>query len=92
MLGNKYISYQDAKIQCQLQDLRLRRDQICLDFANKLLETPEFRNWLPCFRGEMGRTLRNANHLSIPRVRTERYANSPIPYMVKLWNREASGV
>ena len=66
--------------------------KICFQFTNKLLESPKFRPWLPSFRGETGRTLRNANHLSIPRVRTERHANSPIPYMVRQWNQEASKV
>ena len=92
MLGNNYISYEDALISCNLHGLRNRRDNICLQFANKLLESPKFRHWLPRFRGETGRTLRNAHHLSIPRVRTERHANSPIPYMVRLWNRETPGV
>ena len=87
-----YISYQDALCHCNLHELRHRREKICFQFTNKLLESPKFRPWLPSFRGETGRTLRNANHLSIPRVRTERHANSPIPYMVRQWNQEASKV
>jgi hypothetical protein len=89
--GDKYLSYHDALEQCQLTKLRARRDEICLQFIKKLMEAPAFRNWLPGTRGEdSGRVLRNSNLLSFPRIRTERYAKSPIPYMVKLWNDEAS--
>ena len=91
ILGKKYTSYQDALVLCQLTDLRSRRDQICLKFANKLLEHPDFRSWLPNNRKEeTGRCLRNADHLSLPKVRTQRYSRSPIPFMVQLWNKEAS--
>ena len=91
ILGKKYTSYQDALVLCQLTDLRSRRDQICLKFANKLLEHPDFRSWLPNNRKEeTGRCLRNADHLSLPKVRTQRYVRSPIPFMVQLWNKEAS--
>ncbi len=92
MLGNNYSSYEDALIRCNLHGLRNRRNKICLQFANKLVESPKFCHWLPRFRGETGRTLRNAHLLSIPRVRTERHTNSPIPCMVQLWNQETPGV
>ena len=92
ILGNNYISYEDALDRCNLYVLRNHRDKICLQFANKLLESPKFRHWLPCFRRETARTLRNTYHLSIQRVRTERDVNSPIPHMVRLWNQETPGV
>lgn len=93
MLGTKYGSYIDALEQCQLTNLRTRREQICLQFINKLVKSPAFHNWVPNTRGvDTGKSLRNSNLLSIPKTRTERYANSPIPYMVKLWNAGASKV
>ena len=93
MLGNKYDSYVDALEQCKLTRLRSRREQICLQFMDKLMKNPAFRSWLPRSRGEdTGRSLRNSHLLSIPKTRTERYARSPIPYMVRLWNAEASKV
>ena len=67
ILGNKYISYQNAVHQCNLTESKARRDQICVQFANKLLETPKFRSWLPCFRGEKMRCLRNATTSPFPR-------------------------
>ncbi len=93
ILGNNYCSYADAMDKCQLQELRKRRNQICIQFADKLLKDPKFREWLPRFRGEISRyNLRDANLLSTPRIRTQRYANSPIPYMVSLWNKGSSDV
>ena len=35
---------------------------------------------------EIGLELRNSRQLSLPRIRTQRYAKSAIPYMIKLWN------
>ena len=93
MLGTKYDSYINALEQCQLTNLRTRREQICLQFINKLKKSPTFHSWVPNTRGEdTGRSLRNSNLLSVPKTRTERYANSIIPYMVKLWNAGASKV
>ena len=93
ILGNKYDSYVDALEQCKLTRLRSRREQICLQFMDKLMKNPAFCSWLPRSRGEdTGRSLRNSHLLSIPKARTERYARSPIPYMVRLWNAEASKV
>ena len=89
MLGSQYNSYSDAMSTCKLPELRKRRDQICIKFANTLLDQPKFRNWLPSIRSECHTyKLRNADLMSIPKTRTQRYANSPIPYMVKLWNRD----
>ena len=41
-----------------------RRVKVCLDFATKLYESQQFRNWLP---------LRNSNMLMRHKVRTQRY-------------------
>lgn len=91
MMGIHYNSYEDALDKCNFVRLRTRRDQICLQFSEKLLGSSEFHIWLPEKRGDkVGRSLRNSHLLSVPEARTKRYADSPIPYMVKLWNAENS--
>ena len=94
MLGYKYyVSYVEALNQCQLINLRTRRDQICLQFIKKILKSPAFHSWLPKTRKEdVGRSLRNSHLLTVPMARTQRYERSPIPFMVKLWNAEASNI
>ena len=47
MLGNKCDSYVDALDQCKLTRLRTRREQICLQFTDKLMKNAAFRSWLP---------------------------------------------
>ena len=50
--GNKFDSYVDALEQCQLTSLRARREQICLQFMDKLMKNPALRSCLPRSRGE----------------------------------------
>ena len=89
ILGGGYSSYQDALVVCNMPDLRSRRDKICLDFATKLYESQQFRSWLPKLRSEVVKVpLCNSNMMTLAKVRTQRYANSAIPYMVKKWNEQ----
>ena len=74
-----------------MPDLRSRRDKVCLDFAAKLYESQQFRSWLPKLRSKVVKVpLRNSNMMTLPKVRTQRYTNSAIPYMVKIkkWNEQ----
>ena len=72
-----------------MPDLRSRRDKICLDFATKLYESQQFRSWLPKLRSEVVKVpLRNSNMMTLLKVRTQRYANSAILYLVKKWNEQ----
>ena len=71
---------------CYISDLRQRREKICLDFTNSLLNSNEFRNWLPNRRSVDTNymSLRNSEQLSVPRSRTHRYSQSTIPY---IWSK-----
>ena len=83
-----YTSYDDALQSCKLEKLAVRRDQICYDFANKLLSADSFHHWLPKTRANShGRVLRNSHKFTVPRWRTNRYRDSAIPYMVNILNR-----
>ena len=52
MLVSTYSHYKEALITCNIPELKLRRDIICLDFAKKLYTSTEFRKWLPKLRSE----------------------------------------
>ena len=85
MLGYTYSHYKEALITCNIPELKLRRDKICLDFAKKLYTSTEFRKWLPKLRSEAtGRTLRNAQKMTTQNSRTNRYLQSPISFMTRL--------
>jgi hypothetical protein len=47
ILGYKYTSYHEALLTCKIQELRPRRDHICLMFTKSLMRSGEFHNWLP---------------------------------------------
>ena len=90
MLGYTYSHYKDALITCNIPELKLRRDKMCLNFAKKLYTSTEFRKWLPKLRSEAtGRTLRNAQKITTQKSRTNRYLQtrlqSPI-FMTRLCN------
>jgi hypothetical protein len=87
MLGGRYTDYENALLMCNIPSLKDRRIELCLTFANSLLCSDEFRNWLPPTRGVLhNRALRNAHKLTTPRWTTKRYLQSPIPYYVQLLN------
>ena len=79
--------YKEALITCNIPELKLRRDKICLDFAKKLYTFTEFRKWLPKLKSKAtGRTLRNAQKMTTQKSRTNRYLQSPISFMTRLCN------
>ena len=87
ILGSSYYSY---SLSCQvlnLEKLNDRRDALCLKFAKSLYASDEYRHWLPKRRGDVsGRVTRQNNQLVTLPVHTERYRNSPIPYLTTLLN------
>ncbi|KAI8479751.1 hypothetical protein Bbelb_424990 [Branchiostoma belcheri] len=87
MLGRNYHGYSSACEVLHLQTLDDRRSTLCLKFAKKLLSSEEYRGWLPELRGDVsGRVTRQRNQLDRLPVHTERYRNSPIPFLTSLLN------
>ena len=76
------LPYRLALLTTGLPRLADRRRQLCHDFANSAIESPDFRHWFPGRRRDChGRELRNSDSLSIPRS-TTRFRNSPIIFNV----------
>ena len=87
ILGSMYISYNNALIACKLEPLTARRERHCLKFAKSLNKSTRTSKLLPPCRKEVHeRNLRNDNELTTLRIRTQRFANSPVPYLTKLLN------
>ncbi|KAI8510950.1 hypothetical protein Bbelb_118660 [Branchiostoma belcheri] len=93
ILGKNYTNYADACLLLGLETLERRRDHLCLTFARKLLQSPDYRHWFPPRRGDIsGRTTRSSNQIDCFRTRTERFRNSALPYMVKLLNNSVTAM
>ncbi|CAH1242658.1 Hypp6926 [Branchiostoma lanceolatum] len=82
ILRGQYTTYDSALQLTGLETLSDRREDLCRKFANKL--NPEL---LPPTVGELhGRNTRNCGKLRNIKCRTNRYKNSPVPYLVHLLN------
>ena len=85
---NKFISYKHALSTCNLEPLSSRRESHCLTFAQSLPSCERTSGLLPLRRKEVhGRSLRNDDEFSRLTMRTERFANSPVPYYIHLLNK-----
>lgn len=81
------VSYREALTITGLQRLEERREQLCMNFGKKLLNSNEFNHWLPSRRGQCHqRSLRNNNMLNPLPSRTRRFDRSPMAKIVKLLN------
>ena len=83
------LHYEDTLQTLQIPKLSDRRIEILTKFGKSLLCSEQHRDILPPTRRELvpGRVLRNADDLHIPRLRTTRYKQSPVPSLVKLLNQ-----
>ena len=77
-------SYDHMCDMVQLPPLETRREQLHLKFGQNLLGSMKHRSLLPPTRSN---NLCNANTLSIPKCRTNRYKNSTIPFLTNLLNK-----
>ena len=88
MLGFEYVSYVNALEICDLDLLSARRETHCLNFARSLLNSERTKMLIPPpSRQEIhGKQLRNSTNITQLRARTNRFAQSPIPYYIGLLN------
>ncbi|KAI8484066.1 hypothetical protein Bbelb_381840 [Branchiostoma belcheri] len=85
ILKGQYSSYDAALQLTGLKSLKDRREDLCLKFATKL--NPDL---LPPKVGELsGRHTRNSEKLKATKYRTNRYKNSPVPYLVRILNNSS---
>ena len=83
ILGHQFSTYTESIKQCNLDRLSERRVDHCLKFARGLVDNPRTSHLLPPTRiSTHGRNLRNANKFPQPKIKTNRFKQSPIPYFV----------
>ena len=86
ILGDNYVSYDNALKVLKLQSLKERREDLCFKFANKCLEVPKLSKMFP--RNPRGHDMkkRSSECFQVKRGLTTRLRNSAIPYMQRLLN------
>ena len=84
ILGSSYSSYNSALDFLDLESLEDRRDRLCLNFALKCESDPKHSKWF--LKSADGPSTRNKVTYKPVWTRTDRFRDSPIPYMTNLLN------
>ena len=79
------LHYDDILVSIGLQSLKMRRDNICKAYFNRLKCNTHRLNHLIPERRDVHYSLRNANVYPIPVTRTDRYKNSIVPWGLCNW-------
>ena len=93
ILGENYISYDQAKCILGLDNLSDRRDKLCLNLAKKAEKHKKYSNWFhpaeikvkPNFTTRTEENLLQTKYTPVP-FRTDRYRDSPLPFLTELLN------
>ena len=72
----------------KIQTLDDRREALCLSFAKKCLKNEKVKGLFPLKQSKHNMKLRRTNKFKTKRANTKRYANSEVPYMRRLLNKE----
>ena len=86
ILKEDYLDYSHALEVTGLEPLRLRRQRLCLNFAKKCTRNQLTQDMFPLKQTRVN--TRNPEIFHIPFARTDRFANSAIPYMARLLNKD----
>ena len=85
ILGNNHISYKQALLKLDIDDLSTRREKLCLGFARKCTKHPKLKNMFP--RSADRKSKKSNKKYFVQYARTERLRKSAIPHMQRLLNR-----
>ena len=93
ILGEHFTTYDQAMNLLECETLNDRRLQLCESFAKKSAKHPKFKNWFsenteapPSIktRGNENNTMTKFNPVQ---TRTNRYGDSPLPYLTEILNK-----
>ena len=87
ILKDKYIGYQHALEQTEMETLEKRRETLCRNFALSCLKHPMTASMFPLNNVDYHEdTCRNREKYFVQKAKTERLMKSAIPYMQRLLN------
>ena len=84
ILGSQYTFYDSALDILNLETLENRREKLCLNFALKCETNPNHSKWF--LKSPAGPATRNQTTYQPVWTRTNRFRDSPVPYMTNLLN------
>ena len=92
IMGDEYISYDNALTSLECEKLTDRRYRLCENFAKKAVKHDQFQTWFctnsdptPNFETRLDKnTIRN--QYQPVKTRTDRFAKSPLPYLTDILN------
>ena len=93
ILGDSYLSYDQAVSKLGAEKLSDRRLKLCLNFARRLEKNGKYSNWFqpaevtppPNIETRNSKTFVQSKYTSVP-CRTDRYSKSPIPFLTEILN------
>jgi len=86
LLGKSYLNFENALQISDLDSLEHRRLALCLKFSKKASKHPEHQHWFKLQDLEVPNTRSKKPKYKQPMCRSDRFHNSPIPYMTRLLN------
>ena len=92
ILGQEYESYSNALEILESETLEDRRVKICTNFARKSAKHPKYKSWFhpsvkkPTYKNTRKQNQKRDEKYHPVLFRTERYKNSPLPYLTDLLN------
>ena len=86
ILKDNYIDYDTALKRTQLEDLKSRRERLCLKFAKSCLKYEETKDMFPTKKCTHEMKTRCPERFQVQPARTDRLAASAIPYLQRLLN------
>ena len=95
ILGDDYLSYEQASIALGAEKLTDRKYKLCLNFAKRSEKHPKYSHWFnpaevvapPNIFTRNGNTVVQTKYTPVP-YRTDRYRDSPIPFLTELLNMD----
>ena len=85
-MGEEYEGYEESLSILNLEDLAVRRESLCLDFAKQCLLNPKTMSWFPK-NPVSDHDTRNPNTFLVQHANNEHLKNSTIPYLQRLLNK-----
>ena len=86
ILGDTYSGYKKSLAKLDMESLKERRKQLCLNFALKRRKNPKTKDMFPENTKLDQMVTRNNERFKVNHANTERYKNSAIIYMQSLLN------
>ena len=87
IMQDQYESYNDSLKELKIEKLKIRREQICLNFAKKCVQNPRTSSWFHK-NPPNEHNLRETEEYFVLHARNERLRMSTIPYLQRLLNSE----